>query len=79
MLSSQTERVCDFFISFLVIILQISPLQNCFMDQSGRLYGINVCGEGGEYETVTLDCPLFKVSVNFTIFNGSPSYGQRKI
>lgn len=24
------------------------------------LYGCNVCGEGGEYETLTLDCPLFK-------------------
>ncbi|TQD84872.1 hypothetical protein C1H46_029592 [Malus baccata] len=24
-----------------------------------RLYGINVCGEVGEYETLTLDCPLF--------------------
>lgn len=23
-------------------------------------YGINVCGEGGEYETLVLDCPLFK-------------------
>lgn len=23
-------------------------------------YGINVCGEGGEFETFTLDCPLFK-------------------
>mmetsp|Transcript_28899 Transcript_28899/g.80812 ORF Transcript_28899/g.80812 Transcript_28899/m.80812 type:complete len:668 (+) Transcript_28899:35-2038(+) len=23
-------------------------------------YGLNVCGEGGEYETITLDCPLFK-------------------
>jgi len=23
-------------------------------------YGANVCGEGGEYETLTLDCPLFK-------------------
>ena len=21
--------------------------------------GCNVCGEGGEYETLTLDCPLF--------------------
>ncbi|XP_062094696.1 uncharacterized protein LOC133800677 isoform X2 [Humulus lupulus] len=26
------------------------------------LYGINVCGEGGEYETLTLDSPLFVVS-----------------
>ncbi|XP_027111168.1 diphthine--ammonia ligase isoform X2 [Coffea arabica] len=25
-----------------------------------ELYGLNVCGEGGEYETLTLDCPLFK-------------------
>ncbi|KAG0586955.1 hypothetical protein KC19_2G130800 [Ceratodon purpureus] len=26
----------------------------------GSLYGSNVCGEGGEYETLTLDSPLFK-------------------
>ena len=25
-----------------------------------ELYGSNVCGEGGEYETLTLDCPLFR-------------------
>lgn len=25
-----------------------------------RLYGCNVCGEGGEYETLTLDCPIFR-------------------
>ena len=24
------------------------------------LYGVNVCGEGGEFETFTLDCPLFR-------------------
>jgi hypothetical protein len=27
----------------------------------GRLYGSNICGEGGEYESLTLDSPLFKV------------------
>lgn len=27
--------------------------------QLKELYGVNVCGEGGEYETLTLDCPLF--------------------
>ncbi|KAJ8686188.1 hypothetical protein QAD02_021982 [Eretmocerus hayati] len=26
-------------------------------------YGLNVCGEGGEYETFTLDCPLFVKSI----------------
>lgn len=25
-----------------------------------KKYGINVCGEGGEFESLTLDCPLFK-------------------
>ncbi|BDA44893.1 probable diphthine-ammonia ligase at N-terminal half [Coccomyxa sp. Obi] len=25
-----------------------------------RLYGCNICGEGGEYETLVLDCPLFQ-------------------
>lgn len=24
------------------------------------LYGAHVCGEGGEYETLTLDSPMFK-------------------
>ncbi|KAL7411096.1 hypothetical protein BDY24DRAFT_343422 [Mrakia frigida] len=23
------------------------------------MYGLHICGEGGEYETLTLDCPLF--------------------
>ena len=26
-------------------------------------YGLNVCGEGGEYETLTLDCPIFKKKI----------------
>ncbi|KAH8118362.1 hypothetical protein DFH11DRAFT_1849706 [Phellopilus nigrolimitatus] len=25
-----------------------------------ELYGAHICGEGGEYETLTLDCPMFK-------------------
>ncbi|GJE84099.1 diphthine--ammonia ligase [Phanerochaete sordida] len=28
------------------------------------LYGSHVCGEGGEYETLTLDCPIFKRRIN---------------
>ncbi|KAM7269393.1 hypothetical protein ACFE04_024890 [Oxalis oulophora] len=30
-----------------------------YLHKLKELYGINVCGEGGEYETMTLDCPLF--------------------
>ncbi|KAH9853564.1 hypothetical protein C2E23DRAFT_884729 [Lenzites betulinus] len=29
-----------------------------------RLYGSHICGEGGEYESLTLDCPLFKSRIN---------------
>lgn len=28
--------------------------------QKHKMYGAHICGEGGEYETLTLDCPLFK-------------------
>ncbi|XP_071971529.1 diphthine--ammonia ligase isoform X2 [Engystomops pustulosus] len=30
------------------------------LNQLAARYGVHVCGEGGEYETLTLDCPLFK-------------------
>lgn len=38
---------------------ELVDLQNHLL-QMKEVYGINVCGEGGEYETLTLDCPLFK-------------------
>ncbi|CAA7259881.1 unnamed protein product [Cyclocybe aegerita] len=28
------------------------------------LYGSHICGEGGEYESLTLDCPIFKQRIN---------------
>uniref|UniRef100_H3BDI6 Diphthine--ammonia ligase n=1 Tax=Latimeria chalumnae TaxID=7897 RepID=H3BDI6_LATCH len=31
-----------------------------YLKQLSMKYGVHVCGEGGEYETFTLDCPLFK-------------------
>ncbi|KAG1702445.1 hypothetical protein DVH05_009395 [Phytophthora capsici] len=37
----------------------IAELQPQFMTLKEK-YQMNVCGEGGEYETFTLDCPLFK-------------------
>jgi len=30
--------------------------------------GLNVCGEGGEYETFTLDCPMFKKRIELVDF-----------
>ncbi|KAL1916670.1 uncharacterized protein VTP21DRAFT_5374 [Calcarisporiella thermophila] len=31
-----------------------------YLCKMNDVYGLNICGEGGEYETFTLDCPLFK-------------------
>ncbi|KAI8597696.1 hypothetical protein EDD21DRAFT_289362, partial [Dissophora ornata] len=31
-----------------------------YLCQMNQEYDLHICGEGGEYETITLDCPLFK-------------------
>lgn len=33
------------------------------LEKMREKYGLNVCGEGGEYETFTLNCPLFKQQI----------------
>ncbi|CAM8925884.1 unnamed protein product [Rhodiola kirilowii] len=49
---------------------------NPYLHKLKELYGINVCGEGGEYETLTLDCPLFTsariVLTDFRVMLHSP-------
>ncbi|KAJ3074123.1 ATP binding domain 4 [Podochytrium sp. JEL0797] len=30
------------------------------LEKLGNQFGCHICGEGGEYETLTIDCPLFK-------------------
>ncbi|KAG9445809.1 hypothetical protein H6P81_011937 [Aristolochia fimbriata] len=37
---------------------ELADLQSELLELKEK-YGINVCGEGGEYETLTIDCPLF--------------------
>ncbi|XP_024132897.1 diphthine--ammonia ligase isoform X1 [Oryzias melastigma] len=34
-----------------------------YLKELSEKYGVNICGEGGEYETFTLDCPLFKKKI----------------
>lgn len=36
--------------------------------QSEKLYGCNPCGEGGEYETFTLDAPIYKKRIVMFVF-----------
>jgi diphthine-ammonia ligase len=37
----------------------LGEMQETLEDLNSK-YDVHVCGEGGEYETMTLDCPLFK-------------------
>ncbi|KAI8896356.1 hypothetical protein BC833DRAFT_597748 [Globomyces pollinis-pini] len=37
----------------------IEELEPHLLDTESK-FGMNVCGEGGEFETITLDCPMFK-------------------
>ncbi|KAK7061844.1 Diphthine--ammonia ligase [Favolaschia claudopus] len=37
----------------------LAQMQPTFI-KLNNLYGAHICGEGGEYETLTLDCPMFK-------------------
>ncbi|XP_060118097.1 diphthine--ammonia ligase isoform X2 [Heteronotia binoei] len=34
-----------------------------YLLELSKNYGVHICGEGGEYETFTLDCPLFKKKI----------------
>lgn len=33
------------------------------LHSQNTLYGSHICGEGGEYETLTLDCPQYKHTI----------------
>ncbi|XP_058605597.1 diphthine--ammonia ligase isoform X2 [Onychostoma macrolepis] len=34
-----------------------------YLHELSEKYGVHICGEGGEYETFTIDCPLFKKKI----------------
>jgi diphthine-ammonia ligase len=42
--------------------------EKCLQDlvELNKKHGINVCGEGGEFETLVLDCPLFSKRLEIT-------------
>lgn len=40
--------------------LIVSPFLSMILLQEQSAVPVNVCGEGGEYETFTLDCPMYK-------------------
>ncbi|GFR57486.1 diphthine--ammonia ligase-like [Elysia marginata] len=43
--------------------LELSEIFPHMLDMKSK-YGLNVCGEGGEYETFVFDCPLFQQRIS---------------
>ncbi|XP_952275.1 uncharacterized protein TA13205 [Theileria annulata] len=41
---------------------KISEIYEELLEMENK-YGLNVCGEGGEYETLVLDCPIYKKKI----------------
>jgi hypothetical protein len=54
--NTHAERTCGPYIADVLL-----PVEAGGRGTGRRLYGCNVCGEGGEYETLTLDCSLFEL------------------
>ncbi|PWA16300.1 hypothetical protein CCH79_00004746, partial [Gambusia affinis] len=50
------------FISFF-LRCQAGQKHKLFIIKLSHKYGVHICGEGGEYETFTLDCPIFKKKI----------------
>jgi diphthine-ammonia ligase len=55
-------KVCSYGLQAKHLGAQLSALQPLLIKLK-QSCGMNVCGEGGEYETIVLDCPLFRQSI----------------
>ena len=52
-----------------LVIISVATILFCsrLLGFENDLYGSHICGEGGEYETLTLDCPLFKHKIRLYV------------
>jgi diphthamide synthase (EF-2-diphthine--ammonia ligase) len=65
-------KVCTMGLDETDLLISIADLKDkLFMLE--KKYQINVCGEGGEFETLTLDCPLYKKKIDMHFNNSEKS------
>ena len=55
-------KVCVIGLDKIDLMKSLKEMQKKLMKLKDE-YGINVCGEGGEYETITLDCPIYQKKI----------------
>lgn len=70
------KEMIDYGLNAVLVKVASSSLDKSFLGKnisdiynSEVLLDENYCGEGGEYESVVLDCPLFKKRIHFSDFD----------
>jgi diphthine-ammonia ligase len=58
-MDAKIVKICCMGLKPQMLGKSIQQLQAVFMKLEQQ-FGFNVCGEGGEYESAVVDCPLFK-------------------
>jgi len=67
-MNSVLIKVCTMGLNKEDLLKSIKDLKDKLFSLEEK-YLINVCGEGGEYESLTLDCPLYKKKIKMCDFN----------
>jgi diphthine-ammonia ligase len=62
-MNSVLIKVCAMGLDKIDLMKPISELKDKLFNLEQNNY-LNVCGEGGEFESLTLDCPLYKKRIN---------------
>lgn len=62
-MNSVLIKVCTMGLNKEDLLKSIGDLKEKLFKLEEKFY-VNVCGEGGEYESLTLDCPLYKKKIN---------------
>jgi diphthine-ammonia ligase len=62
-MNSVLIKVCAMGLDKIDLMKSISEMKEKLFKLEQNNY-LNVCGEGGEFESLTLDCPLYKKRIN---------------
>jgi diphthine-ammonia ligase len=78
-MDARIVKVCAMGLQPAQLMKSIAQLQVHFTKLEAK-FGFNVCGEGGEYESAVLDCPLFRKRVvvdEFTVCDLGNEYSPQ--
>ena len=66
-MNSVIIKTCAYGLGKDDLLKSIKDLYPKLLDLS-KQFDLNICGEGGEFESLTLDCPLYKKKIEITEF-----------